>query len=241
MNNKPIHILGFSVHAEIANLNLNSTTTLVNTINPHSYCVSKQDNLFREALQNSDVLLPDGIGIVIAAKLLVNKKIHRISGADLHDYLLQKANESSAKVFYLGSSPATLAKIEERLTKEYPNIQFKTYSPPYKATFSDAENKEMLNAINSFHPNILFIGMTAPKQEKWAYQHKELLDVNVIASIGAVFDFYAGTVKRPGIFWQKIGMEWFPRLLREPKRLWRRNFVSTPCFLWDVLKAKLGW
>ena len=241
MNNKPVNILGFSVHPEIDKLSLDSTRTLINTINPHSYCVTKRDELFREALMHSDVLIPDGIGIVLAARILKKRKIKKIAGADLHAHLLQKANESSARVFYLGSSPATLAKIEERLIRDYPNITFKTYSPPYKPAFSDSENQAMLNAINAFQPNILFVGMTAPKQEKWAYQHKAQINAKIIASVGAVFDFYAGTVKRPGKFWQKIGLEWLPRLLREPKRLWKRNFISTPCFLWDVFKAKMGW
>ena len=98
----------------------------------------------------------------------------------------------------------------------------------------------MIEAINNFKPEVLFVGMTAPKQEMWVQAHKELLKVHVVACIGAAFDFYAGTVKRPGLFWIKLGLEWFIRLLREPKRLWKRNFVSTPLFLWDVIKEKLG-
>ena len=97
----------------------------------------------------------------------------------------------------------------------------------------------MVEAVNNFKPQILFVGMTAPKQEKWVYTHKSQLDAKIICSIGAVFDFYAGTVKRPGKFWIQLGLEWFPRLLREPKRLWRRNFVSTPLFLWDVCLEKI--
>jgi N-acetylglucosaminyldiphosphoundecaprenol N-acetyl-beta-D-mannosaminyltransferase len=82
--------------------------------------------------------------------------------------------------------------------------------------------------------------MTAPKQEIWVHQHKASVNANIIASIGAAFDFYAGTVKRPGPFWIKLGLEWFIRLWVEPKRLWKRNFVSTPLFLWDLLKEKFS-
>jgi N-acetylglucosaminyldiphosphoundecaprenol N-acetyl-beta-D-mannosaminyltransferase len=81
--------------------------------------------------------------------------------------------------------------------------------------------------------------MTAPKQEKWVYENQENLNANVIASIGAVFDFYAGTVKRSGKIWIKLGLEWLPRLLRNPNRLWKRNVISTPTFLWDMLKTKI--
>ncbi len=97
----------------------------------------------------------------------------------------------------------------------------------------------MLVPINGFKPDILFVGMTAPKQEKWVYVNKEQIEAKVIVSIGAVFDFFAGTVKRSGPIWIKLGLEWLPRLVKEPRRLWKRNFVSTPLFLWDVLKAKI--
>lgn len=240
MNNNKIDLLNFSINTSIEKLNLNDNRILISTINPHSYCVTKKDPIFRDALRNSDILIPDGIGIVIAARFLAKAKIQRISGADLHEYILKTANKENCKVFYLGSKPHTLQKIKERLKIEYPNILFECYSPPYKQSFSPAENQLIINAINAFQPNVLFVGMTAPKQEKWSFINKEQLETNIIASIGAVFDFYAGTIKRPGLFWQKSGMEWLLRLLREPKRLWRRNFVSTPCFLWDVFKSKIG-
>ncbi len=101
----------------------------------------------------------------------------------------------------MGSSWKTLNLIKYRISFEYPNLKVGIYSPPYKSEFSNKENKEIFNIINEFKPNILFIGMTAPKQEKWLFQNKEHLNFNVGASIGAVFDFYAGTVKRPSKFW----------------------------------------
>ena len=98
----------------------------------------------------------------------------------------------------------------------------------------------MVEAVNAFQPDYLFVGMTAPKQEKWVYENRNKLNATLICSIGAVFDFYAGTVQRSSQFWISLGLEWFPRLLREPKRLWRRNFISTPRFIIDVLGMKLG-
>jgi N-acetylglucosaminyldiphosphoundecaprenol N-acetyl-beta-D-mannosaminyltransferase len=234
-------LLGFTINPQISDLMLENKTIVVNTINPHCYCETKNDPLYREALQQSDILIPDGIGIVWAAKFLAGKKIERIAGADLHRHLLSKVNKTGGKVFYLGSALSTLQKIEARVKAEYPLVKVAVYSPPYKPEFTEEENQAMVQAVNTFKPDVLFVGMTAPKQEKWSYKHKDLLNAKIIASVGAVFDFYAGTVKRPGKFWQKMGMEWFPRLLREPRRLWRRNFVSTPCFIWDVFKAKMGW
>lgn len=221
------------------NVSYSDIKTVINTINPHSYCEAKKDEFYSQALHQSDILLPDGIGIVWAIKTLKGKKIKRVAGADLHMNLLEKINETKGKVFYMGSSENTLLKIQERLKIEYPNIIIGSYSPPYKNVFTKEENAHIITAINTFKPDVLFVGMTAPKQEKWVYQHKDQIEAKVIASIGAVFDFYAGTVKRPGKFWIVLGMEWFPRFLREPKRLWRRNFISTPVFVKDVIAAKL--
>ena len=99
-------------------------------------------------------------------------------------------------------------------------------------------NQKMIEAINRVKPDVLWVGMTAPKQEKWIYQNKDKLDVKFIGAIGAVFDFYAGTKKRSQPFFQKIGLEWLPRLLGEPRRLWHRNFVSNPVFLMRVLRQR---
>jgi N-acetylglucosaminyldiphosphoundecaprenol N-acetyl-beta-D-mannosaminyltransferase len=212
--------------------------TVINTINPHSNCVAKKDEVFSSALQQAEILIPDGIGIIFAAKFLYGVKIPRIAGADMHHYLLEIAQANKLKVFYLGASRETLQKITDRIHKEYPQIQANTYSPPYKSEFSDGDNRQMIEAVKRFSPSILFIGMTAPKQEKWVYQHKQQLNVQVICSIGAVFDFYAGTKKRAPKWMQKAGLEWMFRSFNEPFRMWRRNFISTPCFVLDVLKFK---
>lgn len=97
----------------------------------------------------------------------------------------------------------------------------------------------MIDEINVFMPDVLFIGMTAPKQEKWAHEHKTLLDARIICSIGAVFDFYAGTVVRPNKIWINLGLEWFVRLLKEPKRMWKRYLFYGPVFIKLMLKEKI--
>lgn len=212
---------------------------IINTINPHSFCEARKDSVFEAALMKSDVLLPDGSGIVLATKVLTKQRIQKIAGADIHDFLLKKADRNNEKVFYLGASQHTLDLIASRIKKDYPNIQFGCYSPPYKPIFSELDSKEMIRKVNDFNPTYLFVGMTAPKQEKWVYQFQKRLHTEVIVSIGAVFDFYAGTVERSSAFWINLGLEWLPRLIKEPKRLWKRNFVSTPLFLWYLMKAKI--
>jgi len=215
------------------------TKKIINTINPHSYVTANNDKEFQDALHSSDLLIPDGSGIVLAAAQINKKVIKKIAGADLHKFLLTKMDEKKGKVFYMGASQNTLDKIEERISLEYPNILTESYSPPFKPTFTDYENNTIVSKINKFDPDVLFIGMTAPKQEKWLNKYKGELNFTIASSIGAVFDFYAGTVERPSQFWLDLHLEWLPRLLKEPKRLWRRNFVSTPLFLIDILKFKL--
>jgi len=235
-----MNIMNYEVFVnELETLDL-ETKKVVNTINPHSYVTAKSDKEFEEALQDSDFLIPDGSGIVLAASQINKKVIKKIAGADLHRFLLSEMDKKSGKVFYMGASQDTLNKIEKRVKLEYPNISVQSYSPPFKAKFSDEDDKIIISKINEFQPDVLFVGMTAPKQEKWLHKHKNELDFKVASSIGAVFNFYAGTVERPSQFWIDIHLEWLPRFLKEPKRLWRRNFVSTPLFLWDVLLYKLN-
>lgn len=232
-----LSIMGYEVYSDNEGLKLDlSKKTIINTINPHSYCVAKNDMLFRKALVQSDILIPDGVGIVIAARFLHLKRIKKIAGADLHLLLLEKLNEIKGSCFYLGSASSTLALIEEKVKIQYPNITIDSYSPPFAANFSQVENDQMVEIINNFNPDVLFVGMTAPKQEKWLLEHSDQLNVTISCSIGAVFDFYAGTIKRSNKIWINLGLEWLPRLIQEPKRLWRRNFISTPIFLFDMFK-----
>lgn len=233
-----MNVLGYTITPTFPEFPVNSKT-IVNTINPHSYCVAQKDDLFREALHSSDFLLPDGIGIVLAAKLLRKKNIEKIAGYDLFLNLMKKLEKNKGTVFFLGAAPETLLKIEEKVQFEFPNVKVFSFSPPYKSKFSLKDNDKMFGEINKIKPDVLFVGMTAPKQEKWVYQNKNKIDARIIASIGAVFDFYAGTVKRPSQFWIKLGLEWLPRFLKEPKRLAERNLISTPKFIFEVFKAKL--
>jgi N-acetylglucosaminyldiphosphoundecaprenol N-acetyl-beta-D-mannosaminyltransferase len=214
--------------------------TLINTINQYSFCIAEKDVAFKNALQQSDVLLPDGMAIVAAVKLLNGQKIKKIAGADIHHHLLDQLNKKGGSCFYLGSSETTLNKIVARVSREFPNIKINTFSPPFKTKFSAIENKQMLEAVNSFQPDVLFVGMTAPKQEKWSFEHKEQLDAKIICSIGAVFDFYAGTIVRPHPFWIKLKLEWFIRLVKEPKRMWKRYLYYGPVFIMMILKEKFA-
>lgn len=240
MNPNPLFLLDFPIYPnQLQQLDW-SQKTLINTINQYSFCIAQEDAAFKKALQGAGVLLPDGMAIVAAARLLTNTKITKIAGAQLHDFLLHKLNETGGSCFYLGASEATLAKITAKIHKEFPKVQVQSYSPPFKAVFTESDNQNMLAAVNAVSPEVLFIGMTAPKQEKWAFEHKDLLQARTICSIGAVFDFYAGTVKRPSPFWIALRLEWFIRLIKEPRRMWKRYLYYGPVFIGYILREKIS-
>ena len=150
-----------------------------------------------------------------------------------------KFRERPLTVMFMGSSQKVLDLIVKRAAEVYPHLKIVTYSPPYKPEFSEEDNKAIVEAINAADPDLLWIGMTAPKQEKWTYSHWEELDIHChVGTIGAVFDFFAGTVERAPIWWQRHGLEWLYRLLKEPKRMWRRYIIGNTLFLWNMLKEK---
>jgi len=218
---------------------IKSSKVLISTINAHSYNLTLIDDGYREALINSEVLIPDGVSVVWAAKWLTGEKLQKIAGADLFFYEMERLEKTGGKCFFLGSTKTTLALIKERASKDFPNVQIQIYSPPYKLRFSTEDNTAILKAINSFQPDVLFVGMTAPKQEKWAYRNFNELQAGHICSIGAVFDFYAGTVNRAPEWMINIGMEWFYRLIKEPRRMWRRYLIGNTKFIWAVIRAKV--
>lgn len=236
---KTLTILGSK--AELASLP--EGKLLINTVNAHSFNTAKKDQLFAEALTNGDVLIPDGVSIVKACKWIKAKSQpkERIAGWDLFFFEMNKLEKKGGMVMFMGSSQKVLDLIVKRAAVDYPHLKVVTYSPPYKPEFSDEDNKAIIDAINAANPDLLWIGMTAPKQEKWTYSHWDELNIHChVGTIGAVFDFFAGTVERAPIWWQEHGLEWLYRLLKEPKRMWRRYIIGNTVFLWHMLGEKFS-
>lgn len=212
---------------------------LINTINAHSYNTALKDDLFAEALMKGDALIPDGASIVMACRKLKAKSQpkERIAGWDLFTMEMERLNCKGGTCFFMGSSEKVLKLIREKGKTVYPNIRIETYSPPYKPEFSEAENREIIEAINQANPDLLWIGMTAPKQEKWAYRHWNELHIHChCGTIGAVFDFFAGTMERAPMWWQEHSLEWLYRLIKEPKRMWRRYIIGNTLFIRNVIR-----
>jgi N-acetylglucosaminyldiphosphoundecaprenol N-acetyl-beta-D-mannosaminyltransferase len=211
-------------------------------LNPHSVRVAAADPSAVVALKGADVLIPDGAGIVLASRILGGGIRERITGSDIFREVSRRLNgQGRASCFFLGSTEETLAAIERRMRLEFPGIRFAgAYSPPFAEVFIEAQNRAMIEAVNRASPDVLWVGMTAPKQEKWIHANKDKLNVKFIAAVGAVFDFYAGNVKRSHPWFLEHGLEWLPRLFQEPRRLWQRTVISAPIFLWRVARQALS-
>ena len=215
-------------------------------LNPHSYVTALHDSQFHHALKNVTCLVPDGIGIILAGKLLQRYFSQKITG---YDFFVKFSEELQAivgegqaeiRVFFLGSTKQTLSKVEHRFVEDFPNLKLVgVHSPSYGLGFSDNENLSILKKINQSNVDVLWVGMTAPKQEKWVEANKQKLNVKFIGSIGAVFDYYAGNILHPPKIVRIAGFEWLYRLLQEPRRLWRRTILSAPIFVFRVLCVRV--
>jgi len=231
-----IKSIGFTVFSD--NLSLipiqEENCKVINTISPNSYGVSTKDTEFEHALKTSDYLVLDGVYFAFASLLLQGKNIKRNQGFDVFYHFIKRLNEQKGKAFFLGSSKSTLQKIKERANIDYPNIRVEYFSPPFKPEFSNEENALMVEKINAFQPDILFVGMTCPKQEKWAIKHRDQLKLGLVICIGNVFDWYAGTQKPIHPFWFKIRLGWLVRIFVRPE-VFRRNIGNQMLFFWHVI------
>ena len=207
--------------------------------NPHSLVEACRDGVFRDALNHADQVVADGVGIVAVGRLVRLDIRPRITGADYFYAIMNALNDKGGKrVFFMGSTPRVLERIQKRAAKEFPNIEVGVHSPPF-GEWNEPQKQAVVDEINAFEPDVLWVGMTAPKQEKWTEENRHRINARVIGSIGAVFDFYAETHPRAPGWMHDHGLEWLYRLLREPRRMWRRNFISTPRFIWLVLQERM--
>ena len=244
-------ILGFPVTAEPIDALVDRTLSWVGSgargryfvcANPHSLEVARRSPLFARAIREADFVVPDGVGIVLASRILGGAIRQRITGTDLFRQISGRLGAAGGRrCFFLGSTPENLNRIRDRMTREFPGVEVAgCFSPPYAAQFGADDNRAMIRAVNAARPDVLWVGMTAPKQETWVFAHRDELDARVIGPIGAAFDFFTGSVPRPHPWFLTHGLEWLPRFLRQPGRLWRRNVISNPAFLFRVLRQRCG-
>jgi N-acetylglucosaminyldiphosphoundecaprenol N-acetyl-beta-D-mannosaminyltransferase len=205
--------------------------------NPHSLVVARRDAFFRQCLRSASAVVADGIGVKVAGLIAGAQFGPRITGWDFFHATMTALDHRGGKAFFFGSRPEVLERLACRVAADYPRVRIETFSPPY-GEWSEFENAAMLERIRDFAPDALWVGMTAPRQEKWVHANALLTRAPVIGSIGAVFDYYAGTVKRAPAWICEAGLEWLYRLAGEPRRLWKRTVVSAPQFLWLVARER---
>jgi len=234
-----VRVFGLDVFSDdLDKIPLARPCATIATISPNSYGISTKDADFRAALAEADYLVLDGVYFGLAAILLERRFIKPNQGPDVFFFFIRKLNETGGKAFFLGSSDETLRKIKDRAAIEYPNVAVDFLSPPFKTEFDDQDDRYMLERINAFSPDILFVGMTAPKQEKWAHRHRRRISAKLAISVGGVFDWYAGNERAVAPIWWKLKLGWLVRTIRRPEIL--KRYPSIFIFFRHLFLAVIG-
>jgi N-acetylglucosaminyldiphosphoundecaprenol N-acetyl-beta-D-mannosaminyltransferase len=187
----------------------------------------QEDPLFMEIYKNADLVLADGMPLIWASRLLKKPLKEKVSGSDLFPQLCAFSVQKSYKVFFLGAAPGVVKKVAKIFQTKYSNLQIVgTYSPTYGFERNKVENDLIVDLIKRAKPDILFVGVGTPKQEKWIYENRRRYNVPLSLGIGASFDFVAGSIKRAPRWMQRSGLEWFYRFCKEPRRLFKRYFID---------------
>ncbi len=197
----------------------------------HGLWCAHQDAGFREILNQADLFCPDGIAPVWLSRVQKRPLPARVSGADLLEAFLERANDHGYRSYFYGDTHHVLVAVKERITHRFPGAGVAgVFSPPFR-DLSDREQAEDLERINEAKPDVLWVGLGCPKQERWIAENRERLRVPVVIGVGAAFRFQAGLTSRAPQWLGEAGFEWVWRLAAEPRKLWRRDLLDGPRFL----------
>jgi N-acetylglucosaminyldiphosphoundecaprenol N-acetyl-beta-D-mannosaminyltransferase len=234
-----VRVFGLNVFSDdLDRIPLTAPCAAIATISPNSYGISTKDPEFRAALAAADYLVLDGVYFGLAGLLLEHRAIKPNQGPEVFSFFIRKLDALGGRAFFLGSSEETLAKIKGKAAKDYPNVAVDTFSPPFKLAFDAEDDRLMLERINAFRPDVVFVGMTAPKQEKWVHKNRDKLNAKLAISIGAVFDWYAGNEKQVAPIWWKLKLGWLVRTVHRPEIL--KRYPAIAIFFWHLLLAVFG-
>ena len=214
--------------------------SIVVTPNADHIVLLQRDVELLHAYQAADLVLADGAPLLWAARFLNTPLREKISGSDLFPEVCRVAAEKAYRLFFIGGRPDSAMRTASGLRRSYRNIRIVgVHCPPFGFEHDEAENRKSIRLVQEAGPDVLFVGLGAPKQEKWIHKHYKELGVPVCIGIGATFEFAGGIVKRAPKWMQTHGLEWFWRLTREPLRLWKRYLVDDMRFFWIVLQQKM--
>ncbi len=220
----------------VYNLNSDSYNNkqIIFTPNPEFVINALNDDEFMDILNKSSINVPDGIGIVIASKILGHNIKTRLPGFDLVQAVFEDIQDKDLTVYFLGSSEENINKAKSEMQKKYKNLKIIGCHNGY---FKSDEDNIIIQEINSLSPDLLLVGLGSPRQEKWIYNNKDKLSANVMIGVGGSFDVMSGNVKRAPEFFIKYNLEWFYRLITQPTRFIR--MLKLPLFLIKVIIFKL--
>ena len=203
------------------------------TPNPEIVMEAQKDRELMNILKEADMVVPDGIGVVWASKYSETRLTERVAGYDLTQNLMAELAATGETFYFFGGAPGVASTAARKMMKKYPGLKIVGVHNGY---FDEKEEKKIIQDIKTKSPSILLVGLGAPKQEKWIYDNIRLVGAKVAIGVGGSFDVMAGNVKRAPKIFQKLGLEWFHRLITQPTR-WRR-MMRLPKFALTVLKTK---
>jgi N-acetylglucosaminyldiphosphoundecaprenol N-acetyl-beta-D-mannosaminyltransferase len=209
------------------------------TPNAQHIVLLEKDRELQEVYDHADLVIPDGISLLIAARLYGRSLQQRVAGVDLFKQLCSLAVEHDLHVFLLGGRPGSAEMSAAALKNEFPGLKCSTYCPPFGFEQSASGLNQTANAIVAAQPDILFAALGAPKQEYWIHRHGLKLSVPVCIGVGGSFEIVGGVVPRAPMWAQDIGCEWLYRLCREPRRMWRRYLIGNVEFAAIVLRQRI--
>jgi N-acetylglucosaminyldiphosphoundecaprenol N-acetyl-beta-D-mannosaminyltransferase len=242
------NILGIGVSAINMEMALHTIEDWIGCGEPHYICVtgvhgvmeSQHDEALRGIHNAAGMVTPDGMPLVWLSRLMGFRHVERVYGPDLMLAVCQRSAEQGYRQFFYGGGPGVAEKLVCQLQMRFPALQVADfYSPPFRA-LSPEEDEAVVDRINAARADILWVGISTPKQERWMADHVGRLNAPVLIGVGAAFDFHAGLKKQAPRWMQKNGLEWLFRLAQEPRRLWRRYLINNPRFLWLVMLQALG-
>jgi N-acetylglucosaminyldiphosphoundecaprenol N-acetyl-beta-D-mannosaminyltransferase len=206
--------------------------------NPYSVMLCKSDIKMKVATNKASLTLPDGIGIILAACILGFRHKGRVAGPDLMHYICDKGRRYGFKHYFYGGAPGIAKSLINRMKKTYPGCNIVGYlSPPFCTNIVEAKKNDLMN-INQLKPDILWVGLGAPKQEIWMEKYVGKINSSAMIGVGAAFDFNSGNIKRAPRIFRKIGFEWLWRTLIEPRRMAVRR-INDVLFMLIVIYQKI--
>jgi len=206
----------------------------------HGVMEAQSDEAFRRILNGAFLCTPDGMPMVWLGKLRGHRAMGRVYGPDLMLDVCAWSETSGAKHFFYGGADGVADRLAAKLKGKFPKMQVVgTYTPPFRA-LNAQEEKDLQERIRSVKPDLFWVGLSTPKQEKFMVEYLPKLDATLMLGVGAAFDFHSGRVKQAPFWMQRSGLEWFYRLCQEPRRLAKRYLKNNPVFAWKILAQLIG-